>query len=1081
MVKLTDFLQKILIKVPVYTLLLPLFIRPLTQAKNVVFAKQRPTDEPYQDTGLELYRMAQVLDNSNATFYRRLTVQQIRIQNVAQAALAGLYVSHTLSPPLTIGEGPAYHTNHAADNISLILDSPMYTPDKNESAANPLPYFTSKQHQSMTDTGLFAPCLIVALTRTKANRRANFPKKPRRNPPPRIKLQSNNGSGAVNSVGANKPGKYSADGRSAKTAVNPERRFSGKVAEQAEVQLTGANEQPGVQSAKPQVRNRLKGPGGSVPAAPSLADFIETSEVSHQELPAPDGSVPAAPSIKDFIVQPPINNAEQGSAIAIAPDAIATARLPLSGTHNIEPQSPMPAEMTHATATRLAAGLVEKAVDGALSAGGTRLGSGLSAIGGALFISSMGVAETAPRSSNQQPEMTGQVNPYSTLGDDRLAMAVNPGVKEVDARVMEPATHVIAPENRAGPSVVGKAALDAETLVEVELDLPTSRPMQTTVEGLAPLATPEADFAIEALDISPLQQQIVDQCEITLTANQYGFWVDNLNPEYYDRQAIYEVREIGADISEPVFRRYILMAGKRVAVRWAVVPTHGVKYEIYDESNPAKSYALTVSLGRWQLQELTSLQLTEPLIQAITPDLIDRDCLAVTLSVPDDRGLQWSHDNKSYLRIKGYYMRVFQDENSINRYCIEAPDKSHGINIYYHKSRFWLTAENSGHINIKARIKNRKKFTHRELIYNNMRLAYLHMKNNNAIKCFEKIKAALELHVKIEAGSINQISILTLDFLEHFLHFYGREELQGAEKITIQNAWVKNIRLPLLNNIQIKPKRINKFFYNVPLLLKNLIDYVLEETLKSILIKFQSCILSISTEPMPQYSFNSKKKRFHYLVDGSTVLTNISIYGNDYFIRRVTFILNDIIKINLGKKIIDALKDKFFTIHPPTMNAIEREKKGKFYAKNSAGGSIAFDPDNKIIGRENTVPNEPWRKREPAVALYHELLHIYYKYHSVTFNSIDGKIKQKIVGGHSEVDEGLIVGISVYKEKTASLFAFGDKAYLAKYHCEAISENDFRKQYAMTHHKDYFVRPYYVKRNSRIRFKNIQSSLPKNV
>jgi len=1046
MVNLTELLKKIFIELPESIPFPPLFFWPLTKVKNIYFTTPKSTEEVYQIEGFDLYQLAQASNIANVTFSNR----QFRIRNVTQAVAVGLSVNRTILPPVGNIGVLGYHRNDILDTITGNSIDRLLTPNNGEIADIPRQYFAANQPQSNS--------LAVSEKRSGINNRGNAPE----------------------------------DWRLTNEVVSEERHFSGKVAQQKEVQLTGKNDQLKIESGKLRVRGRLNGPEGEVPEAPSLADFAETNEISLTDHLGPEGVVPEAPSLADFAETNEISLTDHSGPEGVVPEAPSLAdfaetneirladqsgpegevpEAPSLADFIVKPRSQSPAEMPDVSATRFGAGLAEETVGAALSAGGAELGSAVGASGGALVIGTLGIAGVASLSSNKQPKITGQGDTSSKATDDKYAKRRKGDVKD-DSMYAKPVKPVMILVNRAGQSVLNEAAHAAESDVTVKLDLSTPAALPASVGRPAPLATPEADFALDALNKSPLRHQILDRCEITLAANQDGFRVKNLNPEYYDRGAIYEVREIDADLSEPVHRCYVLMDGKRVAVRPVVMPVNGVKYEIYDESHPAKGYALTFSCGRWQLQEPTSLQLTDPLIQAITPDMIATDRMEATLSVPDDRGLQWSHDQKSYLRIKGHYIHVLQDQNNINNYRIESLDKLHGINLYYHKSRFWLSVKSDNHILAKSNVKDEEKATHCKLIKKYLMNAYIHMKENNVIRCFAKIKAALVLHAKIEAGSIKQISILTLDFLEHFLKFYGRDDLYGAEKLTIQTAWVRHVRLPLSKNTQVRPKRINELFTDVPHFLKMLTDYVLEKPVVSILEKFQTSIRSLSTEPMPQYGINSKQKQFHYKSEGSIVLTNITIYGNSYFIKRVVTVLNEIRKMNLGKKIIEDLKDKSFTIHPPTMNAIEREKEGKFYAKNSAGGNIAFDPDNRIIGRERALCDEPWRKRAPAVALYHELLHIYYKYQNVTFTSVDGKIKQKIVGGHSAVDEGLIVGVNVYKEKTFSLFEFGNKAYLAKYNCEPISENEFRKEYAMMNHKEYFLRPYYVKhRNKKLKKK----------
>jgi hypothetical protein len=58
-------------------------------------------DEEYQTTGSELYHLAQNLNEAHSTFVESEATQTLRVKSLPQAAVAGLYLTHTLDPLMT--------------------------------------------------------------------------------------------------------------------------------------------------------------------------------------------------------------------------------------------------------------------------------------------------------------------------------------------------------------------------------------------------------------------------------------------------------------------------------------------------------------------------------------------------------------------------------------------------------------------------------------------------------------------------------------------------------------------------------------------------------------------------------------------------------------------------------------------------------------------------------------------------------------------------------------------------------------------------------------------------------------------
>lgn len=516
-----------------------------------------------------------------------------------------------------------------------------------------------------------------------------------------------------------------------------------------------------------------------------------------------------------------------------------------------------------------------------------------------------------------------------------------------------------------------------------------------------------------------------------------------------------------------------MIAGTPVAVRLAVTPKHGVKYEMFQESHPAIGYALSVNDGQWQLQqELNSPQLSQNLIEAILPEMVDLECTEGRLSAPDDRGLQWSGDQESYLRIKGRYVQVTQDQNSVNRYRLHSPDNQQAMQVIYNKSRFCLPQEwtqqvvNRKGINLKTKNKQRKK------IESLLKIAEQNLKIKNLIRCFNALFNAFRKHKISEAGPVKKMVTMALKFMDTFV--FSGKNIMTAHEITIQSAWAKNIIIPIKKNKKIEAKTISDFFNDVQQFYKNIEVYVVKETDKDVINKIVRALKNYSTTPLPQYGLYSRSRFYRITSEGVTTVTDITIFGNEVFFKAVRKALNSLRKTKIGRQLIDTLKDKKFIIQPPSMSAIEREENGWFYAKNSAGSAIAFDPANKVIGDVSELQKEPWRQRSPVIGLYHELLHIYYKFNSLKIKSVSGKIEKKIVGGHTAIEESFIVGIDFFDKESQEYFNFSD-IDLMKNKAAMLSENSFRREYAKLKGCEYyFVRPYYDKPDTKVTSKHFK-------
>ncbi|QWA13302.1 hypothetical protein GTU79_12175 [Sodalis ligni] len=141
-------------------------------------------------------------------------------------------------------------------------------------------------------------------------------------------------------------------------------------------------------------------------------------------------------------------------------------------------------------------------------------------------------------------------------------------------------------------------------------------------------------------------ENIIDQCKIKLAANEEGVLKPYVDSDYYGQAPIYELVTKDAAFSQPVYRHYIEIYGEKAAVKLTSTKAHGIKYAMIDESKPDIQYALSFNDDGWRLQTPTAEEIDPSLLDAIRSDMIDPHCTEHMLSAPDERGLQWTKDQK---------------------------------------------------------------------------------------------------------------------------------------------------------------------------------------------------------------------------------------------------------------------------------------------------------------------------------------------------------------------------------------------------------------------------------------------------
>ncbi|XBS69222.1 hypothetical protein ABK905_22610 [Acerihabitans sp. KWT182] len=333
--------QQIISEVLTYTPILSLFMLPVTRARNLPKTEDRAHEEEYQTQGRELYQLAQDVNHLNAAAPGPATPSALQVNTVTQAALAGLYLSHRLSPQLenSLRAGNEIKNQFNKDAFAYppplpyITDNYLPNEEPNDILAienypqlpRPVKFLPNHTLQWEQDTRLFPnpnrqhpvvappslpsgfispphsslfPNAMVGGNVTQPERSlAIAPRKPF----PRTKYPFSKSYRAKKYPGANSLKKTSATKWLPNNEVIPEQYYSGWVVEQAETPLTAVEEQTASKSRQPQAKERISAPEGNVPEPPVLEDFMHPEEAARQGEPALENDIPAPPVPEDFM------------------------------------------------------------------------------------------------------------------------------------------------------------------------------------------------------------------------------------------------------------------------------------------------------------------------------------------------------------------------------------------------------------------------------------------------------------------------------------------------------------------------------------------------------------------------------------------------------------------------------------------------------------------------------------------------------------------------------------------------------------------------------------------------------------
>lgn len=449
---ISNFFQHIATQALASAPCLPAIFLPLIQARNLPPAnRETPQDDENQTTGRALYQLAQNM--TNVTADDRQAIQQWRIKSLPQAVATGLYLTHTLDPFMANTSQASHLRGDAGDDFALGHSSPLPYHSSHASANEPQSPDDPPQPLPPENKGevsfkfFFLPNVrpgswdpIAIAVPVYGQPLATSPPLQLEDATPMFSPdQTNAGNGGEKSAGAGAPKKSRMEQRQKKARVSPERRFSGRVGEQAEVQLTAGEEQPQEKAPKQRTQRRMRGPVGEIPQAPSLPDFVD-SALANADVPlAPEGNVPQAPLLSDFADSDPAPNDGNPAATAAGGGSMAGAAAPgvagAVGTAGAAAVSGV-GSMAAAAAPGVA-GVIGTAGVAAVSGVGSIAAaaeSGVMGMPGVEFES--GVVDVAPRSSH----------PDAALAAEPDLADVQPTMKTHSDKIPSAATDIISPK-----------------------------------------------------------------------------------------------------------------------------------------------------------------------------------------------------------------------------------------------------------------------------------------------------------------------------------------------------------------------------------------------------------------------------------------------------------------------------------------------------------------------------------------------------------------------------------------------------------------------------------------------------------
>ncbi|MDA9461921.1 hypothetical protein B835_1848 [Enterococcus mundtii 3F] len=166
--------------------------------------------------------------------------------------------------------------------------------------------------------------------------------------------------------------------------------------------------------------------------------------------------------------------------------------------------------------------------------------------------------------------------------------------------------------------------------------------------------------------ISFTSEQIELIKHLTSTVAVYKSFSDekNLNPKGYGDGPILTIKK--TDLS-PEY--YIKLYGHVVPVRTTVIDGQGLRYDVCKDN---KVFPVKYNGIEWGFEPLSSPMVAKEVIETITKQLDQIETIKdpSTLSPPDENGLMWNAQKKSYTKINDQYVPIVLLNEETNRYYL---------------------------------------------------------------------------------------------------------------------------------------------------------------------------------------------------------------------------------------------------------------------------------------------------------------------------------------------------------------------------------------------------------------------------
>lgn len=158
------------------------------------------------------------------------------------------------------------------------------------------------------------------------------------------------------------------------------------------------------------------------------------------------------------------------------------------------------------------------------------------------------------------------------------------------------------------------------------------------------------------------QKELIKHLTSTVAVYKSFSEEKNLNPRGYGDGPILAIKK-----TDLPTEYYIKLNGHIVPVRATIIEGQGIRYDV---CNGDKIFPVKYNGIEWGFEPLTSPMVTKEVIETITKQLGQTETIKdpSTLSPPDENGLMWNAQGKSYLKINDQYVTTVLLNPEINRY-----------------------------------------------------------------------------------------------------------------------------------------------------------------------------------------------------------------------------------------------------------------------------------------------------------------------------------------------------------------------------------------------------------------------------